>query len=149
MESTGEQGQKIEALMEQLKCDLRDETEFRTIHPGGKHHFNNFFMKLPGGSSRRLEEMDLIGDISFGPEVRHGKTNREFFTEIDKIAIDKHVSIEEISKLQAQLAEIPIDDPLNIDCAARDKLELLITALALPIYAALLSEGYTDQDITS
>jgi hypothetical protein len=122
-ETTEEHNLEFIALMDKLKTNFEVEKTLRANNPGSKHYFNNFFTRLPGGSSRSPEEMDLVGDISFGLEVRQGKTNREFFAEIDRIATKEHIPVGEIIELQRQLAEIPTNDPLQ--------------------------EGYTDQDLIS
>jgi hypothetical protein len=148
-EVTGGHDLEYTALMDKLRADLERDRGLNGKTSREKR-FNNFYMRLPGGSSRNSAEMDLVGDISFGPKVRKGKTNREFFAEMDRIAIEENVSVDKIVELQKQLQEvIAKDNFLDIDFEEFTKLQLDITELALSVYARLLLDGYAEADMNA
>lgn len=139
--------QAFQATTNQLRFQLEAYKRFKLEGIGENiSPFNNFHAKLPGGSTRTTLGQKYA-DIHFSDKSLKGKTLREFWGDIDRIAMEEGIPIEEIQRLQNIMTHT-YDSAGNItDHQGWQDAYIGLAELTIPIYARLLLEGYTRNDI--
>lgn len=114
--------------------------------------FNNFPVRLPGGHQRSPITEPFLDSFIYEKGRRKGMTPRDFFGEIDRVIAEQGIDVAEILRLQHKTLSYLTGPGGQLREEDRSKYIQTRTDLArltLPVFARLIQEGYSMEELVS